>query len=93
MPAGDMGRREHRRRHAPVFARKGTAMQARDLMTTDVTVVPPDMPARKIAMILLDSGISAVPVVDAAGAPIGMVSEGDLMGRREDARGQRREWW
>jgi len=68
-------------------------MQARDLMTTDVTVVPPDMPARKIAMILLDRGISAVPVVDAAGAPIGMVSEGDLMGRREDARGQRREWW
>ncbi|SRR5579871_3308434 len=68
-------------------------MQARDLMTTDVTVVPPDMPARKIAMILLDGGISAVPVVDAAGAPIGMVSEGDLMGRREDVKGQRREWW
>jgi len=68
-------------------------MQARDLMTTDVTVVPPDMPARKIAMILLDGGISAVPVVDATGAPIGMVSEGDLMGRREDVRGQRREWW
>jgi CBS domain-containing protein len=68
-------------------------MQARDLMTTEVTVVPPDMPARKIAVILLDRGISAVPVVDATGAPIGMVSEGDLMGRREDARGQRREWW
>ncbi len=68
-------------------------MQARDLMTTEVTVVPPDMPARKIAMVLLDGGISAVPVVDATGAPIGMVSEGDLLGRREDVRGQRREWW
>jgi len=68
-------------------------MQARDLMTTEVTVVPPDMPARKIAMVLLDGGISAVPVVDATGAPIGMVSEGDLLGRRPDVRGQRREWW
>ena len=68
-------------------------MQARELMTTEVTVVPPDMPARKIALVLLDGGISAVPVVDATGAPIGMVSEGDLLGRRQDVRGQRREWW
>jgi len=68
-------------------------MQARDLMTTEVTVVPPDMPVRKIAMVLLDGGISAVPVVDAAGALIGMVSEGDLLGRRPDVRDQRREWW
>lgn len=68
-------------------------MQARELMTTEVTVVPPDMPARKIALVLLDGGISAVPVVDATGALIGMVSEGDLLGRRQDVRGQRREWW
>lgn len=68
-------------------------MQARELMTTNVTVVPPEMPARKIAVVLLDRGISAVPVVDSTGIPIGMVSEGDLLGRRHDERGQRREWW
>jgi len=68
-------------------------MLARELMTTEVIAVPPEMPARKIAAVLLDNGISAVPVLDAAGAPIGMVSEGDLLGRRQDERGRRREWW
>ena len=28
-----------------------------------------------------------------AGAPIGMVSEGDLVGRDETAREARRDWW
>jgi len=56
-------------------------MQARDLMTTKVLAVGPDEPTRKIAQLLLDHGISAVPVVDAECTPIGMVSEGDLIGR------------
>jgi len=34
-----------------------------------------------------------VPVVDAAGAPVGMVSEGDLIGRDETDREARRDWW
>ena len=37
--------------------------------------------------------INAVPVLDAAGAPLGMVSEGDLLGRGEDDRLAGREWW
>ena len=53
---------------------------ARDVMTTEVVSVAPDMPTQKIARLLLDKGVSAAPVVDTGGAPIGMVSEGDLIG-------------
>lgn len=68
-------------------------MQAKDLMTTDVVTVPPHAERPEIARALLDHGISAVPVVDDRGAPIGMVSEGDLIGRDEAARETRRDWW
>ena len=68
-------------------------MQAKDLMTTDVVVVDPDMSTREVAQTLLRHTISAVPVVDSAGSPVGMVSEGDLIGRDEAARNARRDWW
>ena len=68
-------------------------MQARDVMTSAVVSVRPDVPIQQIARFLRDKGISAVPVVDESGAPIGMVSEGDLIGRDESAREARRDWW
>jgi CBS domain-containing protein len=68
-------------------------MKAQDVMTSAVMSVGPDTPTREIAELLRDHGISAVPVVDAAGAPIGMVSEGDLIGRDEAGRDARRDWW
>lgn len=66
---------------------------ARDLMTTEVISVAPDTPTREIARILAEHRISAAPVVDKAGAPIGMVSEGDLVARDEADRVARRDWW
>jgi CBS domain-containing protein len=68
-------------------------MDARDVMTTEVLSVAPDTPIRDIAQLLLQSGISAVPVVDGTGAPVGMVSEGDLVGRNDADRQARRDWW
>ena len=68
-------------------------MKAREVMTREVATVGPATPADAIARLLLDRRISAVPVVDAAGAPIGMVSEGDLVGRDAAARASRRDWW
>jgi CBS domain protein len=47
----------------------------------------------KVAELLGEKGISAAPVVDDGGAPIGMVSEGDLIGREETERETRRDWW
>jgi CBS domain-containing protein len=68
-------------------------MLARDVMTPGVVTVSPETPVREIARVLLDHGISAVPVVDSLEAPVGIVSEGDLIGRTEADRLGRRDWW
>lgn len=68
-------------------------MNARGIMTEEVVSASPEMSMREIAELLLAKGISAVPVVDESGAPIGMVSEGDLIGRDEADREARRDWW
>ncbi|HLI14335.1 MAG TPA: CBS domain-containing protein [Alphaproteobacteria bacterium] len=68
-------------------------MKARDVMTLDVASVSPEASTRDVAQLLLDRGISAVPVVDERNVVIGMVSEGDLIGRVEADRDARRDWW
>jgi CBS domain-containing protein len=59
-------------------------MQAQDLMSTALVVVPPDAPVAAVADLLAARGISAVPVVDAAGHALGIVTEGDLIRRLAD---------
>ncbi len=68
-------------------------MQASDVMTRDVVTVSADAPIPAVARTLLAHGISAAPVVDAEGVPVGMISEGDLVARDETARLERRDWW
>lgn len=68
-------------------------MKAREIMTRDVRTVGPDTTVTEIAKILLEQRISGVPVVE-DGLIIGIVSEGDLIHRREigaDRRGG--SWW
>ena len=66
---------------------------ASELMTTKVLSVRADTPVRDIARMLLENHISAVPVLDGTGAPIGMVSEGDLIERADAERRERSDWW
>jgi CBS domain-containing protein len=47
----------------------------------------------EIARLLLERRISGVPVVDAAGRVLGIVSEGDLMRRPELGTEPHRGWW
>ncbi len=68
-------------------------MNAREVMTSAVISARADTPVRDIANLLLENHISAIPILDRNGAPIGMVSEGDLIGRDETQRDERREWW
>jgi CBS domain-containing protein len=68
-------------------------MQARDVMTSEVVSVSPETPVREVARLLLEHKISAAPVVDNAGSVVGIVSEGDLIGRSEAERKARRDWW
>lgn len=68
-------------------------MQARDVMTRNVVTVTPETSVSEIARLLLEKRISGVPVVDADGRLVGIVSEGDLVRRLEDEDGSGRSWW
>jgi len=68
-------------------------MNARGLMSGDVVTVSPNTPLRDVARTLLAHKISAVPVVDDGGSVVGMVSEGDLVGRKKTERETQSEWW
>lgn len=54
-------------------------MKIKDVMTKDPVTVGPDESLKKVADILIARGISGLPVVGAAGEPIGVLSEADLL--------------
>jgi CBS domain-containing protein len=56
-------------------------MQAKDLMSRNLVVVPPETPVAAVAELLAERHISAVPVVDREGRPQGIVTAGDLIRR------------
>jgi CBS domain-containing protein len=68
-------------------------MKALDIMNSDVITVRLNQSVSEVAEILLTKRISGVPVLDAAGDLVGMVSEGDLMRRAEFSTGHHRSWW
>lgn len=66
---------------------------AADVMTTDVITVSPETTVRDIAVLLHTKRISGVPVADAAGNILGIVTEGDLVHQEAVAGEHRRSWW
>jgi CBS domain-containing protein len=68
-------------------------MNARDIMTAHVITVMPTTTVRELAELLATRGISAVPVVGSKGELVGVVSEGDLVRRRELQTARTRSWW
>lgn len=68
-------------------------MLAREVMTPNPIAVPATTTVEECARLLLEKRISAVPVVDATGGVIGIVSEGDLIRRRETGTERRYSWW
>jgi CBS-domain-containing membrane protein len=68
-------------------------MNAADVMVSNVITVGPEARVSDVAETLLQNRISAVPVVDAAGKLIGIVSEGDLLHRAESDTEVHRSWW
>jgi CBS domain-containing protein len=73
------------------------AMNAKDVMTTEVVTVSPETTVQELARILSEKGISGAPVVDANNRLVGLVSEGDLLHRAETGTERRiqrrRSWW
>lgn len=68
-------------------------LTVRDVMTTPVFSVTTSTPLKEVAHLLVDHRISGVPVVDDAGAVLGVVSEADflLKGGGQDV--ARRRWF
>jgi CBS domain-containing protein len=73
--------------------RKGTAMKAFDIMTRHVRTASPATPVLEIAQMLVKYRISGVPVVDDKNHVVGVVSEGDLLRRRETGTERQHSWW
>ena len=56
-------------------------MRVKEIMTARVITVPEDMPVPAVAGVLRENRISGLPVLDAAGAVVGLVTEFDLLAR------------
>jgi CBS domain-containing protein len=54
-------------------------MDVKDVMTRDVHCVAAETPLHEVADLLVEHGISGVPVCDAEGAVVGVVSEADIL--------------
>jgi CBS domain-containing protein len=52
---------------------------ARDIMSTEVVTVRHDTPLRELAKTMLEAEVSGLPVIDASGKVLGMVTETDLI--------------
>lgn len=50
-----------------------------EVMTRDVVSVTPDTPLKDVAAALVERGVSGLPVCDADGAVVGVLSEADLL--------------
>ncbi|CAO3357616.1 CBS domain-containing protein [Azospirillum melinis] len=68
-------------------------MKAIDLMTPRVITIGPDATVADAARTMLENHISGLPVVDAAGKVVGIISEGDLLRRVELGTERHRSWW
>ena len=68
-------------------------MRAIDIMTSRVATLGPDATVEEIVRRLIDGRIGAMPVVDANGSVVGMVSDGDLIRRPELGTEGQPSWW
>jgi CBS domain-containing protein len=67
--------------------------RARDVMTSPVVTIGPDETARTAAEAMIRLRVSGLPVVDAQGRPLGVVSEGDFRFADAATRKRQREAW
>lgn len=68
-------------------------MQARDVMTSPVISIGPSAQISEAIGVMLRSHLSGLPVVDAEGRLVGMLSEGDLLRRTELGTERHRARW
>ena len=68
-------------------------MKASDVMTRDVLSVEPDSSILHAIRLMLEKRVSGLPVLDAKGALVGIVTEGDFLRRAETGSERQRPRW
>lgn len=68
-------------------------MQARDVMTSPAISLGVDASVTDAAALMAERRVSAIPIVDGSHRIVGIVSEGDLLQRRELGTERRSSWW
>jgi len=79
--------------HLPMFPIKEMTMCAHQIMTRNAITVLPETPILEAAHKLLENHVSGLPVLDASGKLVGIVSEGDFLRRSEIGTQQKRPRW
>jgi CBS domain-containing protein len=65
-------------------------MKASDVMTSDVVSIKTEATILDAVQLMLERRISGLPVIDASGTLVGMVTEGDFLRRRETSTQRKR---
>lgn len=68
-------------------------MKASDIMTTGVVSTKPECPLSEVLQVMIDRRISGLPVVNAIGKLVGMITEGDCLRRVETGTEIKRPLW
>jgi CBS domain-containing protein len=68
-------------------------MKAFEIMTLGVATVRPEASLREAVNLMLERGVSGLPVVDGLGRLVGIVTEGDFLRRAETGTERRRPRW
>jgi CBS domain-containing protein len=67
-------------------------MTVEEIMTRAVITVSPETPIHEAARLMVEHRVSGLPVVDADGRVVGLISDGDLI-LRQRRRGPHIPWW
>src|SRR5664279_3803508 len=70
-----------------------SGMNVGNVMTREVTIIRFDATVIDAMRLMLDKKISGLPVADADGAVVGIVTEGDFLRRAEIGTEKRRSRW
>lgn len=68
-------------------------MRADEVMTRNPTTIAPEASVAEAVRLMLEARVSGLPVVDAAGRLVGVITEGDLLARAELGTEKKRAKW
>ena len=68
-------------------------MQAADVMSLGAVTIRPEATITEAASLMLQHGVSGLPVVNSAGQLVGIITEGDFLRRTETDTERRRPHW